>query len=358
MKKALITGITGQDGSYLAEFLLSKGYEVHGIIRRASTFNTGRLNNVYVDQHEEDTRLFLYYGDLADSEQISNIIYNIRPDEVYNLAAQSHVRVSFDCPELTSNITGIGATRLLEAIRRSGCDTKFYQASSSEMFGNSPPPQGEDTPFSPRSPYACSKVYSYWMTRNYRDGYDMFASNGILFNHESPRRGETFVTRKITRAIANILNGRQEKLYLGNLEAYRDWGFAPEYVEGMWKILQQDVPDDFVLGTGEKHSVKEFVSEAFSYVGLKWVDYVEIDPRYFRPTEVASLQADTSKAKKVLGWNPKVTFKDLVRIMVDADMEASGIDPIGVGIAVMKKKISWCIWGQGQDNVNPEYIST
>ncbi len=358
MKKALITGITGQDGSYLAEFLISKGYEVHGIIRRASTFNTGRLNNIYVDQHEEDTRLFLHYGDLADSEQISNIIYNIRPDEVYNLAAQSHVRVSFDCPELTSNITGIGTTRLLEAIRRSGCDARFYQASSSEMFGSSAPPQGEDTPFSPRSPYACSKVYAYWMTKNYRDGYDIFASNGILFNHESPRRGETFVTRKITRAIGNILNGRQEKLYLGNLEAYRDWGFAPEYVEGMWKILQQDIPDDFVLGTGEKHSVKEFVSEAFSYVGLKWVDYVEIDPRYFRPIEVVSLQADTSKARKLLGWNPKVTFKDLVRIMVDADMEASGIDPIGAGIDVMKKKVSWCVWGQGQDSVNPEYIST
>ena len=358
MKKALITGITGQDGSYLAEFLISKGYEVHGIIRRASTFNTGRLNNIYVDQHEEDTRLFLHYGDLADSEQISNIIYNIRPDEVYNLAAQSHVRVSFDCPELTSNITGIGTTRLLEAIRRSGCDARFYQASSTEMFGSSAPPQGEDTPFSPRSPYACSKVYAYWMTKNYRDGYDIFASNGILFNHESPRRGETFVTRKITRAIGNILNGRQEKLYLGNLEAYRDWGFAPEYVEGMWKILQQDIPDDFVLGTGEKHSVKEFVSEAFSYVGLKWVDYVEIDPRYFRPIEVVSLQADTSKARKLLGWNPKVTFKDLVRIMVDADMEASGIDPIGAGIDVMKKKVSWCVWGQGQDSVNPEYIST
>ncbi len=358
MKKALITGITGQDGSYLAEFLISKGYEVHGIIRRASTFNTGRLNNIYVDQHEEDTRLFLHYGDLADSEQISNIIYNIKPDEVYNLGAQSHVRVSFDCPELTSNITGIGTTRLLEAIRRSKCNIRFYQASSSEMFGSSEPPQGEYTPFKPRSPYACAKAYAYWMTKNYREGYDIFASNGILFNHESPRRGETFVTRKITRAIGNIINGRQTKLYLGNLEAYRDWGFAPEYVEGMWKILQYDTPDDFVLGTGETHSVKEFVSEAFSYAGLKWVDYVEIDPRYFRPTEVVSLQADTRKSKELLGWDPKVTFKDLVRIMVDADLEASGINPIGVGMAVMKKKVSWCAWGQGQDTISPEYTST
>jgi len=347
--KALITGITGQDGSYLAEFLLYKGYEVHGIIRRASTFNTSRLNNIYVDPHEKGARLFLHYGDLTDSEQVTNLIYNLKPDEIYHLGAQSHVRVSFDCPEFTSNVTGLGTTRILEAIRRSKYEEKFYQASSSEMFGASTPPQNEDTPFHPRSPYACAKAYAYWMTKNYRDGYGLFACNGILFNHESPRRGETFVTRKITRAIANILNGKQDKLYLGNLDACRDWGFAPEYVEGMWKILQQDTPDDFVLGTGETHSVKEFVQEAFSYAGLKWTDYVDIDPRYFRPTEVEKLQADPSKANKVFGWKPKVTFKELIRVMVDSDLELAGINPIGEGIKVINNKFEWCTWGQGKE---------
>lgn len=337
-KKALITGITGQDGSYLAEFLLSKGYEVHGMIRRSSTFNTQRLEHIYVDPHQPDASLFLHYGDLSDSEQISSIVYNIAPDEIYNLGAQSHVRVSFDTPEYTSNITALGTTRLLEAIRRSGNGIKFYQASSSEMFGSSVPPQNEDTPFKPRSPYACSKVYSYWMVRNYREGYNIFASNGILFNHESPRRGEIFVTRKITRAVAAILARKQDFLYLGNLEAKRDWGFAPEYVEVMWKILQQERADDFVIGTGESHSVGEFVRKAFSYVGLDWKKYVKIDKRYFRPTEVESLIADTTKAKRVLGWKPKVKFDDLVKIMVDADMRLLGLKPIGEGDNIIKQK--------------------
>lgn len=344
MKKALITGITGQDGSYLAEFLLSKGYEVHGIIRRASTFNTQRLDHIYVDPHKSEARLFLHYGDLSDSEQISNIIYNIKPDEIFHLGAQSHVRVSFDTPEYTGNITALGTTRILEAIRRSGNKTRFYQASSSEMFGQAEPPQNEDAPFKPRSPYACSKVYAYWMVKNYRDGYKIFASNGILFNHESPRRGETFVTRKITRAIAAILSKKQDYLYLGNLEARRDWGYAPEYVEAQWRILQQDKPDDFVLGTGQSHSVKEFVKEAFSYVGLDWQKYVKIDPRYFRPTEVENLIADTAKAKKVLNWQPKVTFKDLVKIMVDADMRAIGLKPVGEGDKIIAKKFPNIWW--------------
>ena len=338
MKKALITGITGQDGSYLTEFLLSKGYEVHGIIRRASTFNTGRINHIYVDPHKPDARLFLHYGDLSDSEQISNIIYNIKPDEIYHLGAQSHVRVSFDIPEYTGNITALGTTRILEAIRRSGNKTRFYQASSSEMFGAAKPPQNEETSFKPRSPYACAKVYAYWMIKNYRDGYKIFASNGILFNHESPRRGETFVTRKITRAIAAILAKKQNYLYLGNLEAKRDWGYTPEYVEAKWRILQQDKPGDFVLGTGESHSVEEFVKEAFSYVGLDWQKYVKIDPRYFRPTEVENLIADIAKAKKELSWQPKVTFKDLVKIMVDADMRAAGLKPIGESDKILKQK--------------------
>jgi len=344
MKKALITGITGQDGSYLAELLLSKGYEVHGIIRRASTFNTGRLDNIYVDPHTPGARLFLHYGDLTDCEQISNIIYNEHPDEVYHLGAQSHVRVSFDCPEYTTNVTALGTTRILEAIRRSKSETKFYQASSSEMFGASTPPQNEDTAFKPRSPYACSKAYAYWMVKNYREGYDVFASNGILFNHESPRRGETFVTRKITRAIANILKGTQDKLYLGNLEAKRDWGYSPEYVEGMWRILQHDNPDDFVLGTGETHSVQEFVQAAFAYAGLDWKDYVEIDPRYFRPTEVEALQADASKAKELLGWKPRIAFKEIVWIMVDSDMQGVGLSPIGQGIKVIENKFDWHVW--------------
>jgi len=323
MKKALITGITGQDGSYLAEFLLSKDYEVHGIIRRASTFNTSRIDHIYVDPHTKGARFFLHYGDLTDGEQITNVIYNIKPNEIYHLGAQSHVRVSFDIPEYTGNVTALGTTRILEAIKKSGIKTKFYQASSSEMFGSAPPPQNEKTPFEPRSPYACAKVYAYWMVKNYRDGYKMFASNGILFNHESPRRGETFVTRKITRALASILAGRQKKLYLGNLEAKRDWGFAPEYVEAMWKILQHDIPDDFVIGIGESHSVREFVEKAFGYVGIEveWEGkgvkekgiaksvrknintvktgdvIIEIDPRYFRPTEVDFLLADVTKTK-------------------------------------------------------------
>jgi GDPmannose 4,6-dehydratase len=348
MKRALITGITGQDGSYLAEFLLSKGYEVHGLIRRSSTFNTDRINHLYQDPHDPEARLFLHYGDLSDSGQITNLVYNIKPDEIYHLGAQSHVRVSFDMPEFTGDISGLGTTRLLEAVRRSGIKTKFYQASSSEMFGDAPPPQNEETHFRPRSPYAAAKVYAYWMTVNYRDGYNMFACNGILFNHESPRRGETFVTRKITRAVANILAGRQEKLYLGNLEARRDWGFAPEYVDAMWLMLQQPEPDDYVIATGETHSVREFVNLAFAYAGIElvWVGsgleekgvirslsspspstlnvgdvLVEIDPRYFRPLEVENLQGDASKARKKLGWEPKVRFKDLVKIMVEADIK-------------------------------------
>jgi len=337
MKKALITGITGQDGSYLAELLLCKGYEVHGIIRRASTFNTTRIDNIYVDPHEEKRRLFLHYGDLADSEQISNIIANHEPDEVYHLGAQSHVRVSFDMPEFTTNITALGTTRILEAIRRSKRKIKYYQASSSEMFGKSPAPQNEVTPFQPRSPYACSKVYAYWMARNYREGYSIFASNGILFNHESPRRGETFVTRKITMAIAAILAKKQKYLYLGNLDAKRDWGFAPEYVEAMWKILQQEESDDFVIGTGENHSVKEFVELAFSYMGLNWEDYVKIDPKYFRPTEVEDLRANNKKAEKILKFVPKVRFKNLVHIMMDAECRRYGVEVTGEGDKIVEQ---------------------
>jgi len=321
MKKALITGITGQDGSYLAELLLEKGYEVHGLIRRSSTFNTERIDHIYADPHDPNAKLFLHYGDITDSGQLTNLIYNIQPDEIYHLAAQSHVRVSFDMPEFTGDVTGIGTTRLLESIRRSGIKTRFYQASSSEMFGDTPPPQNEETPFRPRSPYGAAKVYAYWMVKNYREGYGMFAVNGILFNHESPRRGETFVTRKITRALARIKLGLQDKLYLGNLEAKRDWGYAPDFVEAMWLMLQQDVPDDYVIATGETHSVREFLEEAFGYTGLDWKKYMEIDKRYFRPLEVESLQGDASKAKKKLKWEPKVRFKELVRIMVDADIK-------------------------------------
>jgi GDPmannose 4,6-dehydratase len=336
-KKALITGITGQDGSYLAELLLAKGYEVHGLIRRASTFNTDRIDHIYQDPHELGARFFLHYGDLSNSEQLVNLIYNLKPDEIYHLGAQSHVRVSFDTPEYTGDVTALGTTRILEAVRRSGIKTRFYQASSSEMFGTSPPPQNESTPFHPRSPYAAAKVYAYWMTVNYREGYNLFASNGILFNHESPRRGQTFVTRKITRALANILAGKQKKLYLGNLEAKRDWGYAPEYVETMWLMLQQGEPDDYVVGTGESHSVKEFLDEAFSYADRDWQEYVEIDPRYFRPTEVESLWADASRARERLGWAPRVTFKELTRIMVDADMEGLGLEPLGKGKAILAK---------------------
>lgn len=340
MRTALITGITGQDGSYLAELLLSKGYAVQGIIRRASTFNTDRIDHIFVDQHDPNARLFLHYGDLTDGSQISNVIYNIKPDEIYHLGAQSHVRVSFDTPEYTGNVTAIGTTRILDTILKSNNkdEIKFYQASSSEMFGRSPPPQSENTPFQPCSPYACSKVYAYWMTENYREGYGMFACNGILFNHESPRRGETFVTRKITRAIANILAGKQKYLYLGNLEAKRDWGYAPEYVEFMWRMLQNDKPEDFVIGTGETHSVNEFVEEAFKYAGLNPDEHLKTDPRYFRPVEVEQLIADPSKAKKKLGWNPKIKFKDLVKIMIDADMRAIGLEPIGEGDEILNKK--------------------
>jgi len=309
MRRALLTGITGQDGSYLAELLLEKGYEVHGLIRRSSTFNTDRIDHIYQDPHFPDVRLFLHYGDLSVSGQITDLIYNIQPDEIYHLAAQSHVRVSFDMPEFTGDVTGIGTTRLLESIRRSGIKTHYYQASSSEMFGDASPPQNEETPFRPRSPYGVAKVYAYWMARNYREGYGMFAVNGILFNHESPRRGETFVTRKITKGLARIKYGLQDKVYLGNLRAKRDWGYAKDFVEAMWLMLQQEEPDDYVIATGESHSVEEFLEEAFGYAGLDWKDYVDIDPRYFRPTEVEFLQGDASKAKRKLNWEPKIKFR-------------------------------------------------
>ena len=338
MKKTFITGITGQDGSYLAELLLSKGYEIHGIIRRASTFNTGRIEHIYVDPHDPNARLFLHYGDLSDSEQISNILFNMRPEEVYHLGAQSHVKVSFSMPEYTGNITALGTVRILEAIRRSGNPTKFYQASSSEMFGRAPSPQNEETPFNPTSPYAVAKVYAYWMTKNYRLGYNMFATNGILFNHESPRRGEIFVTRKVTAAIANILAKKQQFVYLGNLEPKRDWGYAPEYVEVMWRFLQEDKPGDFVVGTEEQHSVRDFVEEAFSYAGLNLDDHLKIDQKYFRPTETEDLIADSRKTKKLLGWKPKVRFKELIKIMVDADMRKTGLTPIGEGDEILRKK--------------------
>ena len=344
MMKALITGITGQDGSYLAEYLLSMGYEVHGIIRRASTFNTSRIDHIYRDPHEPKSRLFLHYGDVGDSEQISNIIYNLKPDEVYHLAAQSHIRISFDTPEYTGNITGLGTARILESIRRSECRLRFYQASSSEMFGAAKPPQNEETQFRPQSPYACAKVYSYWMAVNYRDGYGIHACNGILFNHESPRRGEIFVTRKITRAIAEILAKKQRKIYLGNLDAKRDWGFAPEYVECMYKIMQSTQPNDFVIGTGESHAVREFVEEAFSYVGLDYRDHVEIDKRYYRPLDPGNLIADSTKAEKILGWSPTVKFRELVWIMVDADMRKIGLTPIGDGDRAVKRSFGHRWW--------------
>ncbi len=324
MKKALITGITGQDGSYLAELLLEKGYEVHGIIRRASTFNTERIDHLYQDPHINGVRLFLHYGDLSDSSSLIKLVYEIEPDEIYNLAAQSHVRVSFDSPEFTGDVDALGAMRLLEAIHLTGRDrkTKFYQASTSELFGLvQEVPQKETTPFYPRSPYAVAKLYGYWAVRNYREAYGMFASNGILFNHESPRRGETFVTRKITRAVGRIKMGIQDRLYMGNINALRDWGFAGDYVEGMWRILQHDKPDEFVLATGEMHSVKEFLQEAFQRVGLDWEKYVECDKRYLRPTEVDQLLGDASKARAQFGWEPKVKFRDLVAMMVDADLE-------------------------------------
>jgi GDPmannose 4,6-dehydratase len=344
MRKALITGITGQDGSYLADFLLSKGYEVHGIIRRSSSFNRQRLEHLYIDPRDPHARLFLHYGDLSDAEAMSHILYNIKPDEVYNLGAQSHVRVSFDMPEYTANTTALGLTRILEIARRSNQNIKIYQASSSEMFGSAPPPQNENTAFCPRSPYACAKLYAYWMVKNYRDGYHLFVSNGILFNHESPRRGETFVTRKITYSISRILTKKDQFLYLGNLDAKRDWGYAPEYVVAMWKILQRDSADDFVLGTGESHSVSEFLEKAFSYTDLDVEKYVRIDPAYFRPTEVEVLIADPRKAKKLLGWKPKIKFDDLVKIMVDADMRANGLEALGEGDRIIDKTFPDRFW--------------
>ncbi len=374
MKKALITGITGQDGSYLTEFLLSKGYEVHGIIRRASSFNTQRIDHMYVDQHEQEARFFLHYGDLSDAGCLQDIVSAVMPDEVYHLGAQSHVKVSFQMPEFTANVTGLGTLRLLETLRRCAPNANFYQASSSEMFGAAGAPQNEKTPFYPRSPYAVAKVYAYWIAVNYREAYGLFACNGILFNHESPRRGETFVTRKITRALVNIIAGKQSVLYLGNLNAKRDWGFAPEYVEMMWLMLQQNTPNDYVVGTGQSHTIKEFVEAAFAYAGIElaWegdgVDergivsainspgrggrerpasinnikvgdaLIKIDPRYFRPTEVDHLQADISKAKELLCWQPRVTFHELVKIMVDYDLKFAGLEPVGDGIAIGEKK--------------------
>lgn len=342
-KRALITGITGQDGSYLAELLLKKGYEVHGLIRRASTFNTVRIEHLYVDPHEPDARLFLHYGDLSDGARLVTLIAKIKPDEVYNLAAQSHVRVSFDEPEHTADTTGVGSVRMLEAVRLAGIETRYYQASSSEMFGATPPPQSEETPFYPRSPYGAAKVYSYWVTKNYREAYGMYAVNGVLFNHESPRRGETFVTRKITRAVAAISAGLQDTLYMGNLDAVRDWGYAAEYVEGMWRMLQADEPDDFVLATGAAYTVRDFLEIAFSHAGLNWEDHVEFDERYLRPTEVDALVGDASKAREKLGWKATVETPELARLMVEADMEVlkhpgGWIDTVDLGS-----------WGSGDD---------
>ncbi len=319
-KRALVTGITGQDGSYLAELLLQKEYEVYGIVRRSSSFNTARIDDIYQDPHDPDYRLRLIYGDLNDASSLNRILRTVKPDEIYNLGAQSHVRVSFDVPEYTAEVTGLGTVRILEAMREQGISPKFYQASSSELFGSSPAPQSETTPFHPRSPYAVAKMYSYWITVNYRESYNMFACNGILFNHESPRRGETFVSRKITRAAARIKLGLQDKLFLGNLDAKRDWGFAGDYVEAMWLMLQQDKPDDFVIATGECHTVRDFLDEAFGHLGKDWKKHVEIDPRYFRPAEVDELRGDMTKAKTLLQWEPKVKFRELVKMMVDADL--------------------------------------
>lgn len=365
MRRALITGITGQDGSYLAEFLLTQNYEVHGIIRRASTFNTQRIDHLYHDPHDKERKLFLHYGDLTDTGVLTALVDAIQPDEVYHLAAQTHVKVSFQMPEYTGQVTGLGTTRILEAIRRIRHSVKFYQASSSEMFGASPAPQNEQTPFHPRSPYAAAKAYAYWMTINYREAYGMFACNGILFNHESPRRGETFVTRKITRALASMRLGKQKKLYLGNLDTKRDWGFAPEYVELMWRMLQMDRPDDYVIGTGQSNTVRTFVEKACAYAGIvvtwvgsgiteravidnctsEWKPYfkpgdcvIEVDPRYFRPSEVDHLQADASKAHSLLGWQPRITFDELIAIMVDYDFKYLGIDSPGQGINICKAK--------------------
>ncbi len=347
MKKALITGITGQDGSYLAELLLAQGYEVHGIIRRASTFNTRRIDHIYHDPHKDvnDVKLVLHYGDISQSESLIDVIYNTRPDEIYNLAAQSHVRVSFDMPEYTGDVTGLGTIRVLEAIRKSGVKARFYQASSSELYGSAAPPQDENTPFKPQSPYAAAKLYAFWVTKQYRDGYGMFASNGILFNHESPRRGETFVTRKITRALANIVAGNQKNLYLGNLDAKRDWGYAPDYVAAMWKMMQIDQPGDYVIGTGEAYSVRDFLDEAFGYLNLDWKEYVKIDPRYFRPNEVDYLLSNPKKSMEAIGWEPRIKFKELVRIMVDADLELLGLDSPGEGSVLLEKHHgNWHRW--------------
>jgi GDPmannose 4,6-dehydratase len=328
VKRALITGITGQDGSYLAELLLSKGYEVHGLMRRSSTFSTARIEHLYRDPHNQERPFYLHYGDLADSSSLIHTLKQVKPEEVYNLGAQSHVKVSFEMPEFTGEATGMGTLRLLEAARYADWPIRFYQAGSSEMFGKVlERPQSEKTPFHPRSPYGVSKLFAHWMTVEYRDAYGMHASNGILFNHESPRRGRTFVTRKVTRGLAEILAGREKKLYLGNLDARRDWGYAPEYVEAMWLMLQQPEPDDYVIATGEMHTVREFVDAVFALVGLDWNDYVEIDPRYYRPTEVDELCGDASKAARVLGWRPRTCFADLVRIMVQADLAEAGLEP-------------------------------
>jgi GDPmannose 4,6-dehydratase len=339
MKKAIITGITGQDGSYLTELLLSKGYEVHGIKRRSSSFNTARVDHLYEDFHEAGARLFLHYADLTDASSLMRLLYSVRPDEVYNLGAQSHVKVSFEVPEYTVDVVAVGTLRLLEAIRETGISCRFYQASSSEMYGSTPPPQNELTVFHPRSPYGCAKVFGHQITVNYRESYGLHASCGILFNHESPRRGETFVTRKITRAVAHIKLGLQKKLYLGNLDARRDWGYAPDYVRAMWMMLQQDSADDYVIGTGACHSVRQLCQAAFGHVGLDWRDYVEEDPRYRRPAEVDDLQADARKARKVLGWTPEVTFEQLVRTMVDADL-ADVRKQLNGGVAALRAHAS------------------
>jgi len=338
VKKALITGITGQDGSYLAELLLEKGYEVHGLVRRSSSFNTSRIDHIYQDPHEPNCRLFLHYGDLNDASSLNYLLKKLRPDEIYNLGAQSHVKVSFDVPEYTGEVTGLGAVRLLEAVRELGLtDTRIYQASSSEMFGASPPPQSEATPFYPRSPYGCAKVYAYWIGVNYREAYGLHVSNGILFNHESPRRGETFVTRKVTRAAARIKLGLQQKVYLGNLDARRDWGFAKDFVEAMWLMLQQPKGDDYVIATGEAHTVRELCEEAFGHVGLDYKKHVEVDPRYFRPTEVDYLLGDPGKAQRQMGWKVRTTFKELVRLMMESDLELAKREQLaGAGPAVSR----------------------
>lgn len=342
---ALITGITGQDGSYLAELLLSKGYHVHGLIRRASTFNTDRIEHLYKDPHESSANLRLHYFDLTSGDQISGLLYDLRPDEIYHLGAQSHVQVSFQLPEYTTDVIALGTTRILEAIRRTGVKSRFYQASSSEMFGAASAPQGEKTPFMPRSPYAAAKLYAHWMTVNYRAGYNIHASSGILFNHESPRRGHTFLTRKVTEAVARIKAGLQHELFLGSLDPIRDWGYAPEYVECMWAMLQQDKPDDYVIGTGHSITVQQFVESAFAYAGLDWADHVRKDTSYLRPTDVHHLEADPSHAKERLGWEPKVLAEDLVKIMVDADLELIGEAPIGEGKSIVDRTFSgWQSW--------------